>query len=185
MTKAQQLRNKQLGESLKYKLTSKLRRFKDLYLGDYADYQESKIKNQINWRRNLAENPKALRDYNNEKQANLPQTFVRFDEVTVEGLLIAIKNLENKLSFNNSNRFEWMSEANDSYKLKFDRLIDKLVGFQINNYKLRIETIGAGTSGDFGFLISDDDIEVHARIIYACGEIKAPHYRFIVTGRKK
>lgn len=38
-------------------------------------------------------------------------------------------------------------------------------------------------SGD-GFLISDGKITLHARYILAWGEIKAPHFRFIITDRK-
>ena len=43
----------------------------------------------------------------------------------------------------------------------------------------RVESV----SGD-GFLISDGKVSLHARYIMAWGEIKAPHFRFIITDRK-
>ena len=38
-------------------------------------------------------------------------------------------------------------------------------------------------SGD-GFLITDGKVQLHARYIMAWGEIKRPHFRFIITDRK-
>ena len=49
----------------------------------------------------------------------------------------------------------------------------------INLSNARVESV----SGD-GFLISDGKVSLHARYIMAWGEIKAPHFRFIITDRK-
>ena len=54
--------------------------------------------------------------------------------------------------------------------------IDK--GIDIKNAKVQ----KAGTDG---FLISDGKITLHARYILAWGEVKAPHFRFIITDRKR
>ena len=186
MTKTQELRNKQLRSTLTNKLSFKLKGFKNSYLGEYADYQESKIENEIKWNRNLAENPEELRIHNQIILSKTRESSRRwFTSLTIESFLQTIKRLEYKLSFNNSNRFEWMSEANESYNLKFERLISKLVSFQIDTRVMKIESIGNDTSRDFGFLISDEKQEVHARGLYAWGEIKATHYRFIITNRVK
>jgi hypothetical protein len=79
---------------------------------------------------------------------------------------------------------EFLNEANEGYLTKFNRLIETLVGYGIMAYPLKIERINGGTHFDFGFLISHSINVVHARFIFACGEINAPHYRFIITKRE-
>lgn len=49
----------------------------------------------------------------------------------------------------------------------------------INLQSARVES-----ANDNGFLISDGKVTLHARYIMAWGEIKAPHFRFIITDRK-
>jgi len=79
-----------------------------------------------------------------------------------------------------------INEANESYEAKLDKVIDKCINFGINNYmKMNVERVTNGTSSEFAFLISNDEIEVHARVIYAHGLINAPHFRFITTKRNK
>lgn len=45
------------------------------------------------------------------------------------------------------------------------------------------------TNGEFDVVITDSNpnnkIEIHANVIYACGEVNRPHYRFLVKQRKQ
>lgn len=84
-----------------------------------------------------------------------------------------------------------LSDANKAVKAtaertaekKFEQVRDKMMkttlekGLDTKN--ARVRSVG----GD-GFLISDGKVSLHARYILAWGEIKAPHFRFIVTDRK-
>jgi len=93
-------------------------------------------------------------------------------------------HLVNKKARKFSCYLEFLNEANEGYNIKFERLIENLVEYGIKAYPLQIERINGGTEFDFGFLISHNNIVVHARFIFACGMINAPHYRFIITKRE-
>lgn len=181
MTKAQEKRIKQLKESLTRKLSVKLRDFKDTYLGDYVDFKISTIKKEIISCKELINDPKKLQEYN-----EITQKLSRgkwYMPITAERFEIKLKNLEYSLKHSNINSLQWMNEANKGYETKFERLVEKIAVSEMDIYRLKIDYVGGGTTTDFGFLIYDDKKEVHARVIYACGEIKAPHYRFITTMR--
>ena len=66
---------------------------------------------------------------------------------------------------------------------KFEQVRDKMMkttlekGLDTKN--ARVRSVG----GD-GFLITDGKVTLHARYVLAWGEIKAPHFRFIITDRK-
>ena len=49
---------------------------------------------------------------------------------------------------------------------------------------INLQTARVESANDNGFLISDGKVTLHARYIMAWGEIKAPHFRFIITDRK-
>jgi hypothetical protein len=93
-------------------------------------------------------------------------------------------HLVNKKSRKFTCYLEFLNEGNEGYNIKFERLIENLVEYGIKAYPLQIEKINGGTDFDFGFLISHNNIVVHARFIFACGMINAPHYRFIITKRE-
>lgn len=93
-------------------------------------------------------------------------------------------HLINKKARKFSCYLEFLNEGNEGYNFKFERLIETLVECGIKAHPLRIEKINSGTPYDFEFLISHNNILVHARVIFACGEINAPHYRFIITKRE-
>ena len=80
---------------------------------------------------------------------------------------------------------EYINDANQSFNNKIEKMVGKMIDSNITTRFFRIEKITGGTPYDFAFLISDDTIEIHARVIYACGEINAPHFRFITTTRNK
>ena len=80
---------------------------------------------------------------------------------------------------------DYINEANKSFNDKIETMVCKMIEAQIKTRFLKLEKIGGGTSSEFEFLISDDNIQLHARTIFACGAIKAPHFRFITTIRNK
>jgi len=93
-------------------------------------------------------------------------------------------HLVNKKSRKFTCYLEFLNEASEGYNIKFERLIENLVEYGIKAYPLQIEKINGGTEFDFGFLISHNNIVVHARFIFACGMINALHYRLIITKRE-
>ena len=183
ISKAQEKRNKQLRSSLTFKLNAKLVDFKNTYLGDYADFRELEIKRVIKKAQNILDTPGRIEEINNERRENSRNPkYVHL--LTVQELEGRIKQSERRLSIRNINQLNWLTEAKENYETKLTKVIDKLVSFEMNAPRLNIESIGEGTSRDFEFLITNEEMTVHARVIYACGAINAPHYRFIVTKRE-
>jgi hypothetical protein len=155
ITKAQELRNKQAKSQLQWSLSKELIDFKERYLKSFVEFKMNEIQKDIN----------------------------RYTEKYGENSDMAA-HLIKKKSDVFSRHLEFLNEANEGYNIKFERLIDTLVGYGIMAYPLKIEKISGGTHFDFGFLISHSINVVHARFIFACGEINAPHYRFIITKRE-
>lgn len=186
MSKAQEKRDKQLRESLTIKLNAKLRKFKNDYLGDYTNYKRTKLERELNYNIKLSTDADSLKLHNDNLLMSTRMPMRKwFRPVTHESFLPKIKQIEYELSFGHLNDLEWLKEANENYIIKFNKLIEKLVSCRMDLYHIKIEAINGGTARDFGFLISDTKIEVHARVIYAQGEVNAPHYRFITTERSK
>lgn len=73
--------------------------------------------------------------------------------------------------------------ASRNAEKKFEQVRDKMLKTTLekglDTKKARVRSVG----GD-GFLIDDGKVTLHARYILAWGEIKAPHFRFIITDRK-
>lgn len=183
MSKAEEKRNKQLRATLTHKMSFKLKGFKNLYLGDYAEFEKMQIERSLKRSQFLIDNPLKLLKLNDERRKNSRDPRY-YSPLTVFELDGRVKNYEAKLKNDNSNLLEWLNEANDNYSRKFEKLIDKLVFHGISSLRLKIERIVSNGSV-FEFEITDDKITIHARVIYACGEVNAPHYRFIVTKRGK
>ena len=96
-----------------------------------------------------------------------------------------IKNIEARRRPEMIQTLEFINEANKSFNLKIESMVNKMINADIHYLFFKIEKINGGTPYQFEFIISDDKIELHARTIFACGEIKAPHFRFITTTRNK
>ena len=93
-----------------------------------------------------------------------------------------VSRIEKKLSNRNILILEFISEADKNFESKLNSLISKLTEYQFSTQHLNIKKI-SNTNSEFSFLISNQEIEVEARVIFACGNINVPHYRFITTKR--
>lgn len=177
ISKAQQLRDKQLAQTLTNKLSRVLVDFKDKYLSDYRDFcfeQQIVVKTQYETRLKSPD----LEDIAKKRR------FASVEDLK-KSLQFNISKIEKRLARTALFDLEKYSEADKSFQAKFDNLIKKLVAEQISTRFLKVEKIGGGTYDKFSILISNSEVEIEARFIYACGEIKAPHYRFIITKRNK
>jgi len=184
MSKASEKREKVYRETLVRKLTVKLRTFRNLYLGDYVSFKKEKINSEIEKKEYLISNPLVLLNLNTILRNETPESRRRwYTPICIKALELEITRLKGTLVNEHINTFDWITTANESFEDKFSRLIEKLVKFKMDIYELKIDSVGCATNRDFGFIISDKNSSVHARVIYANGEIKAPHYRFIVTKR--
>lgn len=95
-----------------------------------------------------------------------------------------IKMARNKMEIESLTRFEFMSEAAKGYARKFENLINKMVDYDFSTRFLKVEEVN-NAGDELSFLITNDERAIHARAIFVNGAIKAPHYRFITTERKK
>lgn len=177
MTQAQIKRDRQLTETLTNQLNRTLRDFKDKYLTDYYNYQVKQLEATKNHYAKLIQS--------DDIEAIAKKNYFGSAERYIKELNWKIDTINTTLSRQSLLMLEHFVEADKSYQVKLDNLISKIVEEQFNTRFMKIERIGSGTYDKFSILISNDVMEIEARFIYACGEIKAPHYRFIITKRMK
>lgn len=174
ITKAEEKRIKQATETLTHRLTYELTDFKERFLASYVNYRFAEFDHQIKHIKSLV--------YNVEKNGRYGYTLEAFNKNN--DYKIAQLEKEKALKFTNTLKF--INEANENFNTKFNRLVSELVKHGVCSYPLTINKISNGsTAHDFNFLITHNEIQVYARIIFAEGQINAPHYRFIITANKK
>ena len=156
--------------------------FKNDYLGDYVEWNWSKIENEIAEKELLINDPERIRLINEAREAQSRSRW--FHKVTVRELEGQIKTLKRNYDYVNLKNYGWLNEARDSYNNKFDNLISKLMSFDFTTSHMTVERVEDAGGKGLAFLIRNDENTVHARMIYANGAIKAPHYRFIITQKK-
>jgi len=168
MSKAQEKQEKRNVEIVTALLNRKLVDFKEEYFNKYIAWAMSDLEN---------------------KRAHL----VKVDGQVIDPMhplrgsyntKAQVEAIDVKLSRPSLISFTAMKEADSSYKTKIDRVAKKIVDAGMSYLGLRLEML-SDVGGAFEFLVSDDNMEVHARVIFANGMIKAPHFRFITTVRNK
>ena len=179
ISKAGLKRLKDQESKMRSRLSMKLVSFKNNYIGDYAEWNWSKIDNEIIENELLINDPERIRLINEAREARSRW----FHKLTVGELESHVVRLKKNYEVANLKNHEWLNEAMDSYNNKFDNLISKLMDFDFSGSYLEVEKVADAGKG-LAFLIKNDEKVAHARIIYANGAIKAPHYRFIITQRK-
>ncbi len=177
INKAEQKRIKQAIETLTHKLTFELVDFKERFLTSYVNYCFAQFDMEINHIKKLV--------YNKEKNGQYGYTEEAFNKDNNS----KIARIEAQKALKSTNTLKFITEANENYNTKFTRLVNELVKHGVRSYPLTIEKISSGsTAHDFNFLITHSTtiktVQVYARIIFAEGEINAPHYRFIITANK-
>jgi hypothetical protein len=173
ISKAQLKREKDAINSLNNVLNRKLVNFKEMYLKSYVDFMFSKFDESISYWKEMK-----YSEFNKFGLKNR-ETEIQFNE----RMNVNIAEIEKEKAKYYTNILKFINEANDGYVAKFNKMVFECVKYGIQSHPLNIETIGNATTSDFAFLIKSNDVVVHARIIFACGEINAPHYRFIITKR--
>lgn len=89
----------------------------------------------------------------------------------------------NQLKNINITTLGFLTESSKNYDVKYEKLLDKLARSGIKyNHQLKVKQV-SDLGGEFGFEVTDGEMVVHARLIFANGVINAPHYRFITTVR--
>lgn len=162
ISKAEQKRIKDATSAVRFKLSKKMIDFKELYLDACVNYEIRQVENRL----------KSCQESTEE--------FFRGTKRTA-----LIEMIEKQLERKNILTLRFINEANDSYEAKVDKIVQKLIKFGFSSRHLRVERTETEASHEFSFLISNQEIEVHARVIYACGMINVPHFRFITTKRNK
>jgi hypothetical protein len=188
ISKAELKRRKDRRNRISHLIRTNLIDFKDIYLGDYADYKKRVIENEkAKWVAISTE--ETLKAYNDKREKEFNEYYSRssyrsFYPTNMSTVTWNIEKCDKELSTPTLNKFKWFTEAHEGYETKIEKVIDKVDRYEMSTRFMKIERINdAGHA--FSFLISNEEMEVHARVIYACGEINAPHYRFIVTKRNK
>lgn len=174
VTKEQIKRDETLKKYLTIKLNNLLLDFKNDYLNDYYQFNVNSLE---------AIKMDALTKIDEaEKNTSLPS--YRIDTL-IQSLNYKITKINKILTRKALMQLDTFNEANESFNKKLNNLIDKLVSENISQRHMKLEKVSHGNANDFSIFISDDKMEIESRFIYANGEIKAPHYRFITTKRTK
>jgi hypothetical protein len=170
LSKAAAKRQKDAREGLVRLLESTLCEFKDRYLGSYTDWCKTQRDAQH----------KIVMD---RYQATLDEHIAKGEDQS-SNYVMWMERAEKANSLVNTHLHSDIVEAMNGYNEKFERMVDKLMINDFTASRTRVEHV-RNMGSDLEFLIVNDQVEVHARVIFACGEINAPHYRFITTVRTK
>lgn len=170
ISKAEQKRRKQAFEYLDNALRRSLRRFENEYLDHAARWAVRKIELEI--------------DKIEKMKSEVDKTKLRWESV-IANHDHRIKVLRTTLHLDMILKLQALKDAKENYDEKVNKIVHLLVAEGFNYQHFKIEQIEDCTSKDLEFLISNDKKEVHARLIFAHGPIKAPHFRFITTVRQK
>jgi len=165
ISKAQLKRDKEINKKLYTLVSRTIVDFKDSFLESFINFRIKEIENSI----------LKLQD---KKRNWIPSRY----ETTMPDFDNYVSRIEKKLSNRNILILEFISEADKNFESKLNSLISKLTEYQFSTQHLNIKKI-SNTNSEFSFLISNQEIEVEARVIFACGNINVPHYRFITTKR--
>lgn len=176
VNKAEEKRIKQATEAITNLLVLKLTDFKERFLTAYVAYRFSEFDLELE---------KVKSRVYDEKQLQYHYTLENFNK----DIASKISRIETQKVLKSTNTLKFITEASENYDTKFARLVGELVKHGVMAYPLTIEKISSGsTANDFNFLITHETqvktVQVYARIIFAEGEINAPHYRFIITANK-
>lgn len=172
MTKAEEKAQRDNTNYINNSLRKRLLSFENDYLNGSVQYEFNSRKNRVNYFNNL------IRDFDTREVTRSN----RFE--TVANYVSRKEIIEAELALGAFITMNALNSAKASYDMKINKLVQKLVeeGFGYAHYKIE-ELKDAGSR--FSFLISKEDKEVHARLIWVDGVEVAPHFRFITTIRKK
>lgn len=160
MSKAKERELRVITERVSFLINKRLEEFEDRYLGAY-----------VKW--SIGEIEYTLKRYVNMKKE---QSSTAYD--------LIIERREVQLSKPHILACEYYAEAKKGYDIKIAKLVAKLIQHGITTPHLKVEKVNNAGS-ELSFLISNAEMEIHARMIWAEGDINAPHYRFITTKRNK
>jgi hypothetical protein len=173
ISKAEEKRIKEATETLTRRLRHELTDFKERFLASYVNYRFAEFDAKIKQIKALV--------FDEEKNGRHYLALESFNKNNN----YQITQLERQKALKCTNTLLFINEANENFTTKFNRLVNELVKHGVRSYPLTINAISSGgTENDFNFLITHNEIQVYARIIFAEGEINAPHYRFIITANK-
>lgn len=183
ISKAQLKRDKDLYNRIDSLIRGNLMDFKDMYLSDYVQYMETNLKKEVSKYQELIESPDKLKERNILKKAATRRNEWLSPD-TIEDIKHYLKSAERNMLFPSIRLRAYLNDAHENFEKKIFKVIEKVCNYSPDTRFLKIERIGdAGHA--FSFLISNNDINIHARVIYAQGSVNAPHYRFIITKRNK
>jgi hypothetical protein len=213
ISKAQEKRNKDKFNLLSNRMQARLVDFKNTYIGDFVRYEEHQIERIANAfkgsdmevvKKNVV--GRSIQDVRKEGVFSSVElslffcaknnSYYGYDDRITDIQIDSVERAQRKLELIELHKVEFYAEALKSYDTKFKKLIDGMMKHDFDR-NLVIEDVNQ-QGGHFEILVynptkytrdEQERIELskffyHARIIYACGDIVRPHFRFITTTRK-
>jgi hypothetical protein len=168
MTKAEQKRIKENTEIILSKVNSTLLQFKNDVMCRAGEW---------------AVKEKEIRLENAQKDLKAFCASSGYGEHKADQYANRIVWLEKELQKSTLISFEAMKEFEENYTQKVQKMVEKMVRYGMTHLHLQVKSVKTEKPGEFSFLVSNNEMEVHARAIYVNGTIVAPHFRFITTKR--
>jgi len=213
ISKAQAKRNKDKFNLLTNRMTKNLMEFKNTYIGDYVMYEIHQIERKANAFKGsnmelveknvIGKSISAVRKESVFSSAELNCFFCEkntqyygYDDRITSVSIGSVIRARRKMELIELHKVEFYAEASKSYEVKCNKLIQGMMSYDWNHKMVVDDVTDAGKdfsilvynpsvySSEKEKLIASAEFFYHARIIYACGEIKRPHFRFITTTRK-
>lgn len=172
ISKAEQKRRQDAFNYLDAALRKRLIDFENKYLEHAATWSIIKLEDEVKRLEKVIE--KAVKESTVPRERNC-------------GLLNnerSLKMVKETLSRKAIVQMKAFNEAKENYDEKITKLTNLLVEEGFSHLFFQIEEFHK-LGSELEFLISNKTKEVHARLIFAHGPIKAPHFRFITTVRQK
>ena len=207
-SKAQLKRDEEKRNQVYRTMSKQLVEFKNKYIADYVQYEINQIKGMANTFRGMTEEAvlenfvgkqiKSVRSMLDNYEFSLVSHYSYFDAKYLkseekEGQIYGVnlrqrEQAQRTLELIEISKVQFYTDALVSYKAKFNKLYNPTE--YVRDYE-------SGTDSDGNFFMNNfteeellqkrrekSELFFHARMIYACGDIVRPHFRFITTTRK-
>jgi len=213
ISKAQAKRNKDKFNLLTTRMSMKLIDFKNIYIGDFVRYEKHMIERMANaFNKSDIESVKnhvigrSILEVRKEGfytsielscfDCDKNNSYHGYDDRITSVQTGSINRAKRKLELIEIHNVEFYTEASKSFQQKFDKMIEGMMSYDWNSSMVVEDVNHQGGqfevlvynptiySSDVQARIESSEFFYHARIIYACGDIVRPHFRFITTTRK-
>lgn len=185
VNKAQEKRNRENFQFINSDIRRRLAEFENDYLNKAVQYEIESRQIAI---KNIEKEISDLKEIKEPTVERYSTAFKKNRTVYVRDLIRDLEykkdGIQKQLKFDATIKMNTFNSSKKSYDEKVNRLVETLVSENFGYSRYNVEEL-RDRSSRFEFLISNNEKECHARLIWVDAVEVAPHFRFITTTRKK